>query len=464
MRCFRRKAEKQMDIEVSNYYIETYGCQMNFAESAVLKLTLSERGWVEARKAETALLVIINTCSVRETAERRVFGRLAHYASLKKKRHLQQESMFILVCGCMASRLKSKLTENGADFIMNTRERPIFTQILTKIETRLVGACRTPSEKSIKTDEEPPFSFAVNHHVEGSFRSFVPIMHGCNNFCSYCIVPYTRGREISRDPDEISAEITFLAAHGAREITLLGQNVNSYTKNGLDFPSLLERIARDTEGTSIKRARFLSSHPKDLSFRTIQVMAEHPVFCRHLHLCVQHGSNRILAAMNRRYTREHFLELCAEIRAAMPEITLSTDILVGFPGETDGDFEEILTLMEEVRFLYSYMYHYNPREGTEAFDLPDRIEPEIKAARLERVIALQMRHTAELLRSRIGGCEEVLIEGISRKNSDELVCRTERDEMVVAEGGAQLIGKFAKIRLDGLSGNTLRGCFIRSGV
>jgi tRNA-2-methylthio-N6-dimethylallyladenosine synthase len=448
-----------MDIEVPGYYIETYGCQMNFAESAALKLSLAGHGWIESGKAETALLVIINTCSVRETAERRVFGRLALYASLKKKRRLQREHMFILVCGCMASRLKSKLTENGADFVMNTQERPIFTQILTEIESRCANEWRTPPEKSIKTDEELPFSFAASHHVEGSFRAFVPIMHGCNNFCSYCIVPYTRGREISRDTDEISAEIASLAARGTREVTLLGQNVNSYIKDSLDFPSLLERIARDTAGTSIKRVRFLSSHPKDLSPRTIQVMAEHPVFCRHLHLCVQHGSNHILAAMNRSYTRERFLELCAEIRAAMPKITLSTDILVGFPGETDEDFEEVLTLMEEARFLYSYTYHYNPREGTVAFDLPNRILPEIKAARLERVIALQMRHTAELLRSRIGDCEEVLIEGISRKNAGELVCRTERDETVVAEGGAQLIGAFAKIRLDGLSGNTLRGHF-----
>jgi tRNA-2-methylthio-N6-dimethylallyladenosine synthase len=188
-------------------------------------------------------------------------------------------------------------------------------------------------------------------------------------------------------------------------------------------------------------------------------MADNPVFCRHIHLCVQHGSNRILAAMNRRYTRERFLELCAALRSAMPGITLSTDILVGFPGETEQDFQEVLSLMEETRFLYAYMYHYNPREGTAAFELPDRVDAGIKGERLARVIDLQKRHTAELLRSRIGDCAEALVEGISRRNAGELVCRTEHDEMVVAKGGAHLIGTFARVRLEGLSGNTLRGSF-----
>jgi tRNA-2-methylthio-N6-dimethylallyladenosine synthase len=186
------------------------------------------------------------------------------------------------------------------------------------------------------------------------------------------------------------------------------------------------------------------------------------VFCRHLHLCVQHGSNRILAAMNRRYTRERFLEIAAALRAAMPGITLSTDILVGFPGETDGDFEEILSLMDEARFLYAYTYHYNPREGTAAFDLPGRVEPDVKAGRLRRVIELQRRHTEELLRSRIGSLEEVLVERPSRRNAGELLCRTERDETAVAEGPASLIGSFAKIRLEGLSGATLRGRFLEN--
>jgi tRNA-2-methylthio-N6-dimethylallyladenosine synthase len=446
-----------METEKSSYYFETYGCQMNLAESAALKLALKERNWVEAAEAETALLVIINTCSVRETAEQRVFGRLAHYNALKKKRSARQNPLFILVSGCMASRLGVKLMEMGADFVMGTQERPLFTRILAKIEVARDSG--TPDLATPKSEVEP-FSFAQTYHEEGRFRAFVPIMHGCNNFCSYCIVPYVRGRELSRAPAEISAEIQTLAGRGVREITLLGQNVNSYSRDGLDFPALLEMTARVCLGTPIRRARFLSSHPKDLCVKTIRVMADYPVFCRHLHLCVQHGSNRILAAMNRRYTREHFLELVRCLRSAMPEITLSTDILVGFPGETDEDFVEILTLMDEVRFLYSYMYHYNPREGTAAFNLPNRVPAGVKSARLEQVIALQKRHSACLLRSRIGGNEEVLVEGVSRKNEKELVCRTGGDEMVVAEGSPSLIGSFAVIKITGISGNTLRGGFI----
>jgi tRNA-2-methylthio-N6-dimethylallyladenosine synthase len=206
----------------------------------------------------------------------------------------------------------------------------------------------------------------------------------------------------------------------------------------------------------LRWVRFLSANPKDFSPETIRVMAENPVFCRHLHLCVQHGSNSILKAMNRRYTREAYLKLIAEIRSAMPGITLSTDILVGFPGETEGDLEETLDLMKEVKFLYSYMYHYNPREGTAAYDLPGRIGEKLKRERLARVIALQKQHTRELLKSRLGSRETVLIEGISRKNADELITRTERDEMAVIPGKASMVGSFAEITLSDLRGNTFR--------
>jgi tRNA-2-methylthio-N6-dimethylallyladenosine synthase len=448
-----------MESGKASYYFETYGCQMNFAESAALKLALEGRGWVAASDAESSLLVIINTCSVRETAERRVFGRLAHYAALKKKLAGRREPLFVLVCGCMASRLGASLTEKGADFVMKTQESAVFSRILAEIETRR-GSGTAETELTDEGIQPASPEFAPSHLEAGSFRAFVPIMRGCDNFCSYCIVPYVRGRESCREPDEIGAELRCLADRGVREITLLGQNVNSYRKGTLDFPALLETLAGETVGTSIRRLRFLSSHPKDLSARTIRVMADNPVFCRHLHLCVQHGSNRMLAAMNRRYTRERFLELCAALRAAMPGITLSTDILVGFPGETEGDFEETLTLMEETRFLYSYMYHYNPREGTAAFELPGRVAPEIKAARLARVIELQKRHTASLLRSRIGSRVEALVEGVSRRNERELLCRTEQDETLVARGGAELIGAFAMVRLEGLRGNTLRGSFV----
>ncbi len=281
-------------------------------------------------------------------------------------------------------------------------------------------------------------------------------MHGCNNFCSYCIVPYVRGREVSRDPQNIAQEIRLVGERGVREITLLGQNVNNYRWTHIDFAALLKTVAVEAEKSGIKWIRFLSANPGNFSHDTIEVLASNKTFCRHLHLPVQHGSNNILKAMNRGYTAQSFLELVKEIRAAMPGITLSTDILVGFPGETEEDVEQTLQLMEEIGFLYAYMYHFNPREGTKAFEFPNRIDEKIKKERLERVIALQQKITNLLLKARIGSTETVLIEGISRKNADELITRTEKDEMAVVPGPKSMIGSFGKLVLSGLKGNTFR--------
>ena len=446
------------------FFFETYGCQMNTAESAALALAARERGWQEAETSAGADLVLLNTCSVRETAEQRVRGRLAHYSALKKKR--SNPPFTLVVAGCMAERLGEKLKEgtSAVDYVMGTSARSRFPLILEAVEQGQTTL--------IETDETPGFSFSPVHldQTEGrSFRSFIPIMHGCNNFCSFCIVPHVRGREISRSPDSILQEIQLVGERGVREITLLGQNVNSYLwedeRGRLEFPGLLELVASNLaspgrgatpDGTGVRWIRFLSSHPKDFSPQAIRVIAEHPAFCRHIHLCVQHGSDRILSAMNRRYSRQQYLELAASLRAALPGLSLSTDILVGFPGETEEDVEETLTLMEEVKFLYAYMYHFNPREGTAAYSLPDRIPEDVKRRRLSRVIALQKRHTAELLKSRIGEQTTVLIEGISRKNADELISRTERDEMVVVPGSAGAIGSFGRLTLSSLRGNTFR--------
>ena len=446
------------------YFFETYGCQMNLAESAALSLTAKERGWEEAESSSDADLVLINTCSVRATAEQRVMGRLAHYSAVKKKMAVQKKTpLALVVAGCMAERLGGKLKENGADFLMGTSSRSSFPMILEAVEQGVNGPVSPGGNYSAKPgDEKPEFSFSAFHLDEKNpFRSFVPIMHGCNNFCSYCIVPYVRGREISRSPDAILEEIRLAGASGVREITLLGQNVNSYLWEGgpsarLDFSGLLELIARNLDAGKVQWVRFLASHPKDLSDESIRVLAENPCFCRHIHLPVQHGSNRILSAMNRRYTREQYLDLVKRLRQAMPDLSLSTDILVGFPGETEEDLEAALSLMEEVKFLYAYMYHYNPREGTAAYGLPDRIDTDVKKDRLSRVIALQKQHTSKLLKSRIGREVTVLIEGISRKNADELVSRTERDEMVVFPGSEAAIGSFARLTLSSIKGNTFR--------
>jgi tRNA-2-methylthio-N6-dimethylallyladenosine synthase len=453
------------------YFFETYGCQMNSAESAALDLVCRERGWTAASGGEEADLVLINTCSVRVTAETRALGRLALYGSLKKKR---ARSFTLVVAGCMAERLGEGLKEKapGVDYVMGTSARSLFPRILEAAEQG-----RDPREAGLSDfEEKPAFAFSPFHLEEAEgrpYRSFIPIMHGCNNFCSYCIVPYVRGREVSRNPASILEEIRLLGERGVREITLLGQNVNSYRWEGpvpgpaggkppagpsppgiLDFPGLLRLVAAALEGSPIRWVRFLSANPKDLSPETVSVMAENPVFCRHLHLCVQHGSNRILKAMNRRYTREQYLDLVNRVRAAMPGLSLSTDILVGFPGEREEDLEDTLSLMEEVKFLYAYMYHYNPREGTGAYTLPGRIPEPQKRERLGRVITLQKRHSAGLLKSRLGSRERVLVEGISRKNADELITRTEKDEMAVVPGPVSLIGSFVDISLSALRGNT----------
>jgi tRNA-2-methylthio-N6-dimethylallyladenosine synthase len=430
---------------------------MNIAESASLVLAAKERGWEEAALQEEADLVLINTCSVRATAEERVLGRLAQYEAAKKahnegrKKSADAKVPVLVIAGCMAERLKSTLKNDFTcvDYIMGTSSRAIFPLILEAAEKG------SPVEIE---EEKAEFVFSSSHLEEGAFRSFVPIMHGCNNFCSYCIVPYVRGREVSRRPLSIAEEINMLAERGVREITLLGQNVNSYMfpDESMDFPGLLKLVAETVKGTPVEWVRFLSSHPKDLSKDAIEVMANNKCFCRHIHLPVQHGSNGILEKMNRRYTRERYLDLVADLRSAMPDITISTDILVGFPGETEDDVKQTLDLMDEVKFLYSYMYHYNPREGTAACKLPDRIRDEVKKERLSRVIEKQSRHTEELLRSRLGRKERVLIEGISRKNADELITRTEHDEMAAVPGKSEWIGKFGVLDLQDISGNTFR--------
>lgn len=416
---------------------------MNTAESAALKNNLNARGWRESDSAKSANFIIINTCSVRATAEQRVFGRLAYYKA-QKAAGIDQK---LLVTGCMASRLGGALLEHGADFVMGAEEKSKFAQILSQLE--LCGAGGGSCEQD--------FQFHNTHYEDGAFRAFVPIMHGCNNFCSYCIVPFVRGREVSRPPDEIKREIEFLASRNVREITLLGQNVNSYRYKSVDFPALLQNIALWTQDTPVRRVRFLSSHPKDFSPRTIEALCGSRVFCRHIHLPVQHGSNRVLAAMNRRYTRETFLDLVSRLREALPDLSLSTDILAGFPGETEAEFEEVLTLMNEVKFLRAFMYHYNVREGTAAAALPGRLSEEVKRERLARVIALQKEHTRAFLQNRLGKTEDVLVEGLSKKSRREVICRTEQDEMVVCEGGASLAGSFISVRILELRGNTLAG-------
>ena len=452
------------------YYIETYGCQMNKAESAALETIFRERSWVPASLAESADVVLINTCSVRATAENRAWGRIDYYAAKKRELVASGRKPFaLIVTGCMAERLKRtiKNKQPAVDYVVGTFQKQAFGLVLDAIEA---------GRHLDRVEESPAFVFARSYYEPGAFRSFLPIMHGCNNFCTYCIVPYLRGREISRDPADILSELDALEDSGVREVTLLGQNVNSYRwraegkgpEGELDFPGLLRLIARHLAeraksasiaskgGGGVRWLRFLTSHPKDLSDEVISVLAEEAIYCRHIHLCVQSGSDAVLTAMNRRYSRDYYLGLVERLKSRLPGLSLSTDIIVGFPGETEDDLELTLDLMRKVDFSYSFMYHFNPREGTPAASMPGRIADDVKKRRLSRVIEVQKEMTQRLMRERVGSIDEVLIEDVSRRMESEVLGRTQRDEMVVFAAPASRVGSFAKVRLLALSGNTFK--------
>lgn len=464
-----------------NYFIETYGCQMNFAETAALELLLRERGWVAAIAIQRCDLLIINTCSVRITAENRVLGRLGLFSAMKKKRKFT-----IILMGCMAERLHDELKEKFPllDYVVGMFERNRFTAIFETIEQQKIwdNAEKENTESlspehpaSTYTSKQQPsnhnenkkahYHFFERSYIEGTFQSFIPIMNGCNNFCTYCIVPYVRGREISRPVQSILDEIQFLSEKGVREITLLGQNVNSY--HGIDpvldtavnFPSLLRMVANTcAEQGAIKWIRFISSHPKDLSDELIEVMACEPRICKALHLPVQNGSNEVLARMNRCYTVEQYLALVEKLRKRIPHIVLTTDILIGFPGETQTEFEKTLDLMRTVQFDSAFMYHYNPREGTRAYDFPERIPDSERINRLQQVIDLQQHITEKKMKQKIGSVVVVLLESQSRNNRDELFGHTEQGEMVVLAEKCSVdrIGHFMKVQLQSVKGKTFR--------
>lgn len=452
------------------YFFETYGCQMNIAESASIEQLFISRGWEKSEYAEYADIVVINTCSVRATAENRIFGRLGWYAGLKavrachpeaKNKSLEKAAEYVkdgakpltlVVTGCMAERLLESLKKDHPfiDYVVGTYAKKNFGKIIDEVEGKLDPTLIDDSEK---------YKFAAVSYEPGSFSSYVPIMHGCNNFCSYCIVPYVRGRETSRSIDEIISEIDVLSKYNVREICLLGQNVNSYNYNGVDFAELLKRIENRIKETdsSIGWVRFMSSHPKDLSDSVIDVISKSKIICHHIHLPVQHGSSRILSDMNRKYTREQYLETIAKIKKAIPDVSLTTDIMMGFPGETDEDVEETLSLMKEVRYENAFMYYYNVREGTPAAKMKNQIPVKIRKERLQKVIDLQLKITASEMEKRKGSVEKVLVESVSRDNKEELLGKTERDERVAFKASKELIGKFATVKIYELSGNTFRG-------
>lgn len=432
-------------------FIETYGCQMNVADSEVVASIMQMAGYALCDKIEEADAIFVNTCSIRDNAEQKVLSRLAYFQSLRK----HHKPLVIGVLGCMAERVREQLVaENGVDLVAGPDS---YLDL-----PNLVGAAER-GEKAVNVElsttetyrEVIPSRIGLNR-----ISGFISIMRGCNNFCSYCIVPYTRGRERSREPESILGELADLKAKGFKEVTLLGQNVNSYRYERpdgtvVDFPALLAMVA---QAAGEMRVRFTTSHPKDMSDETLHVIAAWPNLCRHIHLPVQSGSNRILKLMNRKYTREWYLDCIAAIRRILPGCGITTDMFSGFHSETEEDFEETLSLMREVGFDSAFLFKYSERPGTYASKhLPDDVPEEVKIARLQRMIDLQNELSLESNRRDIGHEFEVLVEGFSKRSREQLFGRTSQNKVVVFDKGNHRIGQLVRVRVTDASSATLLG-------
>lgn len=432
-------------------FIETYGCQMNVADSEVIASVMQMAGYSVAETLEEADAVFMNTCSIRDNAEQKIFNRLEFFHSLKKKKH----HLIVGVLGCMAERVKDDLiTNHHVDLVVGPDAYLTLPELIASVEAGEKAMNVELSTTETYRDVIP--SRICGNHISG----FVSIMRGCNNFCTYCIVPYTRGRERSRDVESILNEVRDLVAKGYKEITLLGQNVNSYCFEKAEgkkvtFPMLLRTVAETAPGV---RIRFTTSHPKDMSNETLQVVADMPNICKHIHLPVQSGSSRILKLMNRKYDREWYMDRVAAIRRMIPDCGLSTDIFSGFHSETEEDHQLSLSLMEECGYDSAFMFKYSERPGTYASKrLPDDVPEEVKIRRLNEIIALQNRLSAEANARCVGKVYEVLVEGVSKRSKEQLFGRTEQNRVVVFDRGTHRIGDFVRVKILETSSATLKG-------
>ncbi len=436
--------------ENKKLFIETYGCQMNVADSEVVASIMRMAGYSPCDSQDEADAVFLNTCSIRDNAEQKILNRLEFFHSLRKKRR----HLIVGVLGCMAERVKDDLIENHhVDLVAGPDAYLTLPELIASAENGEKAINVELSTTETYRDVIP--SRICGNHISG----FVSIMRGCNNFCHYCIVPYTRGRERSRDVESILNEVHDLEKKGYKEVTLLGQNVNSYRfeKDGqtVDFPALLRTVA---EAVPHMRIRFTTSHPKDMSDETLHVIADMPNVCKHIHLPVQSGSSRILKLMNRKYTREWYLERVAAIRRIIPDCGLSTDIFSGFHSETEEDHQMSLSLMRECAYDSAFMFKYSERPGTYASKhLPDDIPEEVKIRRLNELIELQNQLSAESNAKDIGKTFEVLAEGVSKRSKEQLFGRTEQNKVVVFDRGTHRPGDFVKVRITESSSATLKG-------
>lgn len=428
-------------------YIETYGCQMNVGDSEIVVSIMQQEGFRYTESLEEADIVLINTCSIRDNAEQRIWGRLSEMRHMRKKK----PSLIIGIIGCMAERLKEDLTKGGTgvDIVAGPDAYRDLPRLVREVDGGATGV-------NVELSKEETYAEIAPVRLDrNGVSAFIAIMRGCNNYCSYCVVPYTRGIERSRDAKTIVAEARTLFENGYREVTLLGQNVNSYRTGDVDFPELLKQVA---EISPLLRVRFATSHPKDISDKLLETMASMPNICRAIHLPAQSGSTEMLKRMNRKYTREWYLERVEAIRRYMPDCAITTDLIAGFAHETEEEHAETLSLMREVGYDFAYMFKYSERPGTFAQrNLGDDIPEDVKTRRLTEIIDLQNKLSEESNRRDIGKEFEILVECTSKRSEEQLSGRTSQNKMVVFDRHNFKVGDYVKVRITGCSSATLFG-------
>lgn len=432
----------------SNVYIETYGCQMNVADSEIVQGILSNKGYDLTENISNADVILLNTCSVRDNAEQRIYGRLGNIKNLKSSK----PNLVIGVLGCMAERLRRDLVENKkiVDIVVGPDE---YRRLPEFIDIALVG------EKGIgvKLSKTETYDDIIPKRNDG-LSAWISVMRGCDKFCTFCVVPFTRGRERSRSLSSIINEVEQLSVKGYKEVTLLGQNVNSYIDNGFDFADLLSSVAKVDRNI---RVRFTTSHPQDLSDKLLYTISEHPNLCNYIHLPFQSGSNRILELMNRTYTIEHYLHLIEKARKIIPGVSFSTDIISGFPTETYEDHIATLEVLRKVRFDGAYMFKYSPREGTKAFKMGDDVDEITKSKRLNEIIDEQQRISFEINQSLIGTETIILIEGHSKKSDKYFAGRTDTNKVLIMPLTNDVSrGDYVRVKITKATSATLFGDFI----
>ena len=428
-------------------FIETYGCQMNAGDSEIVVSIMQEHGYRYTEDINQADIVLINTCSIRDNAEQRIWGRLSAMRQIKKRK----PTLIVGIIGCMAERLKEQLIEKGTgvDIVAGPDSYRSLPELVRTAEDGAKGI-------NVELSKEETYAEIAPVRLDrNGVSAFIAIMRGCNNYCAYCVVPYTRGIERSRDPQTIVAEARTLFENGYREVTLLGQNVNSYSHGEVGFPELMAMVA---DISPLLRVRFATSHPKDISDRLLEVMARYENICKAIHLPAQSGSNQMLKKMNRKYTREWYLERIAAIRRYMPDCAITTDLIAGFCGETLEDHQETLSLMREVGYASAFMFKYSERPGTfSARHFADDIADDEKTRRLNEIIALQNQLSVESNQAEVGLIRQVLVEGTSKRSDEQLCGRTSQNKMVVFDRGNHSAGDYVTVKITGCSSATLFG-------